>query len=823
MVETSAKLKYILILDSLLAIICVLGILSIKNKATLPFKITDLKISSEIKSDTSSANSLLVSINDININRDDCVEIILDQKNINDNVKIKLKDYSLLKSFDVRLIRYYTQNFIYLNSIVAFVFFVVAIFVLFNKRDSKAANIFHCAGIGTALIMCTTWGNQNVYPQYINFILRFVFHSSYSITPVLFIHFALVFPRNREFLFSKALTISYLLSFLLIFLSTTIFIYTSTNINEQSIELYHLSFTLLRIFASIIVIVAVITFLLSYIKETGFVEKKKIKWLLFGFIIGPLSFVFFWILSQELLGKEVLSEEFIITLQLAVPITFAISILKYHLLDIDLVLNRSLVYGFAITILIILYSGITGLIVTMFGVQRQPFFSVSSTIILALLFQPIKSTVQSYVDNKFFRVQYNFRKEVNRFITDISNYNDIKSLGRFLINELDKLIPVEKIALVAYDNHSNLLTIIANKNFSEIAEKRIKITTEKLHNKFFNISALKSKVEPEAEVSITFQKILTRWKVNLVIPIKSSKDQFWGFILVGNKKSGDRYTVEDIDLYQGIAINASTTIDRIKLQEQLVREKLEIEKLEELNQHKSMFVSSVSHDLKTPLTSIKIFSEMVLENEKSLSEKSKNHLEIIEGETNRLTRLINNVLDFSKIEKGIKEYTFNIVNLNKIVQNEINFTKYMIKMNGFNLNVKLNDFNDSIYADEDAIVEALENILSNSIRFSTSIKQIQITTYAKDNFACVDIEDCGIGIDKSEMEKIFIPYFRSDNARSKKIVGTGLGLSIVKQIVDKHNGKILIKSELEKGSVFSLCFPIISPNIDDYNDEHFNN
>jgi signal transduction histidine kinase len=306
------------------------------------------------------------------------------------------------------------------------------------------------------------------------------------------------------------------------------------------------------------------------------------------------------------------------------------------------------------------------------------------------------------------------------------------------------------------------------------------------------------------------------------VPIKSVNDELFGFIILGNKKSGSRFTMEDVDLLKDIGINAGSTIERISLQEQLIREKLESERLEELNKQKSMFVSSVSHELKTPLTSIKIFAEMLQKKEKELSEKSKGHLEIIEGETDRLTRLINNVLDFSKIEKGVKEYSFREVHFNKIVKNVIELMQYTLKMKGFNLNTEIDDFNDLIYGDADAITEAVENLISNAIRFSTNKKEIVISTFYENNFVCVRVKDNGIGIDPSDINKIFDPFFRSTTAIIKKIEGTGLGLPIVKHIVEEHKGKILIDSIPGKGSVFTLCFPIISNNEGGDNEENIN-
>jgi two-component system phosphate regulon sensor histidine kinase PhoR len=198
---------------------------------------------------------------------------------------------------------------------------------------------------------------------------------------------------------------------------------------------------------------------------------------------------------------------------------------------------------------------------------------------------------------------------------------------------------------------------------------------------------------------------------------------------------------------------------------------------------------------------------MLREKESNLTENSKRHLEIIEGETERLTRLINNVLDFSKIEKGVKEYSFREVQLNNIVEKVLQLMQYTLNMKGFRLETSITKFNDKIYGDEDAILEAIENLITNSIRFSIDDKYIKISTFANNNFACVRVEDKGIGIEQSDIEKIFSPYYRSTNAKITNIDGTGLGLEIVKHIVESHKGNISVESLIDKGSSFTLCFP----------------
>lgn len=817
MIEASAKLKFILLIDAIIFLLCVTGLISIDQKAKLPFELTEqnsvLTISIHPTNPYGlSSGDKLISIEGFEVNLVEKTEFITDMKNISENILISVQTKSEIKTLSVVLTNYYSVFYLVSTIIVALLFFIIALFVLFKKPEMKAAHVFHWASIGLSAMLCLTWSNLNTIDFVSKYISRTFLHIAYALTPALFVHFTLIFPRDKTDNRQKLLKINYLIALLLATLNSYVFINTLSVLNDNSINNYLNVFNTLRIYLIICVIISISVFILALINENGKAERKQLKWLLFGFIIGPLSFVVLWVLPILFTGKALIAEELVMILVCAIPITFAIAIIKYHLLDIDEVLNRSLVYGIVILILIVLYSGVIAIFVSSFHISDQSIVSAIAAILLALIFQPMKTKVQQFVDKKFFRIRYNFRKELNRFNSEIKNYNDINSLSLYLIKEINALIPVEKIAFSELDTQTGKLSIRAQNNFDQIANKSLRIKQETLERKWFQVAAVKNKVEGEANISTIFQNTLVRWKINLVVPIKSVNDELFGFIILGSKKSGSRFTTEDVDLLKDIGINAGSTIERIKLQEQLIREKLTAEKLEELNQQKSMFVSTVSHDLKTPLTSIKIFAEMLLENERSLSEKSKNHLEIIEGETDRLTRLINNVLDFSKIEKGIKDYSFREVHFNNIVKNVIERMQYTLKMKGFNLKTNFDDFYDLICGDADAITEAIENVISNAIRFSIDKKEVIVTTYFKDDYACVDVKDNGIGINQSDIEKIFDPFFRSEDARSKKIEGTGLGLPIVKHIIEEHKGVIKINSSPELGSTFTLCFPLLSNN-----------
>jgi signal transduction histidine kinase len=293
----------------------------------------------------------------------------------------------------------------------------------------------------------------------------------------------------------------------------------------------------------------------------------------------------------------------------------------------------------------------------------------------------------------------------------------------------------------------------------------------------------------------------------IALPVRLQKEELSGFLLMGEKKSGTRYSMEDVDLLKSVLNQYAAAIERIRLQRDLLLKHEEMRRLDELNRMKSFFVSSVSHDLQTPLTSIKMFAEM-LRSGKTLSVEEQNeYLAIIQGETERLSRLINNVLDFSRIERGIKSYNFSRMDLIQVVNEVLRVMHYTIVQNGFQVQAALPAEKIILKIDRDAIAEALMNLISNAIKYSETVKHMRIAVHKEDDYVVLSVQDSGVGIDESEKEKIFTTFYRSEDPKVKTRGGAGLGLTLVKHIAEAHNGKITVESKTGQGSTFSLYLP----------------
>ena len=223
---------------------------------------------------------------------------------------------------------------------------------------------------------------------------------------------------------------------------------------------------------------------------------------------------------------------------------------------------------------------------------------------------------------------------------------------------------------------------------------------------------------------------------------------------------------------------------------------------------KSDFVSSVSHEFKTPLTSIRALMERLVDGKVRDGAKMDQYFSIIAQDTDKLTRLVNNLLDFSKIEEGKKKYDFTDTDIVRIATEHVQGFKDEQALGGPDIRLEIAGEIPNIRADADALSRALANLLSNAVKFTPAGKTIRVGLSSNTGSVILEVEDEGIGIHPDEVGKVFEKFFQGRNALAKSTRGTGLGLTLVKHVVEAHGGRILVESRLGLGSKFSLIFPI---------------
>jgi signal transduction histidine kinase len=225
-----------------------------------------------------------------------------------------------------------------------------------------------------------------------------------------------------------------------------------------------------------------------------------------------------------------------------------------------------------------------------------------------------------------------------------------------------------------------------------------------------------------------------------------------------------------------------------------------------LSRLRADFVANVTHELKTPLTSIRMFAETLQLGRAASDSERQESLDVIVGESERLTRLINTVLDFSKIERGQKEYRMADVDVSEVVRAALKTLKHSLDDKGFTLEADIEP-GVRATADADALEQAILNLVDNAVKYSGQAKWVRIALWSRDHAVFLRVSDSGIGIPEAEQRRIFDKFYRSRAANEGDAGGAGLGLTVVQHIVDAHGGRIEVESKVGEGSRFTVVLP----------------
>src|SRR5262249_50668311 len=228
---------------------------------------------------------------------------------------------------------------------------------------------------------------------------------------------------------------------------------------------------------------------------------------------------------------------------------------------------------------------------------------------------------------------------------------------------------------------------------------------------------------------------------------------------------------------------------------------------------KSDFVSNVSHELRTPLSLIRLYAETLELGRLTDPAKFQEYYQIIRKESERLTGLINNILDFSRIEAGRKEYDFRETDLRELVRNTLESYRYQIEQNGFTYEEKIEEV-PPMRVDREAMTRSLLNLVNNALKYSQDRKYLGVNLYRDNGAVKLEVIDHGIGIPAQEHSKIFEKFYRVGDPLVHNTKGSGLGLSLVRHIVQAHGGEVDVESSPGRGSRFTITLPVSSASKD---------
>jgi len=228
-----------------------------------------------------------------------------------------------------------------------------------------------------------------------------------------------------------------------------------------------------------------------------------------------------------------------------------------------------------------------------------------------------------------------------------------------------------------------------------------------------------------------------------------------------------------------------------------------------LAQKKDDFISAVSHELRTPLTSIRMYSEMLEKNWVKSDDKLPEYYGNMRQESERLSRLIENVLDFSRIQRGRKRYTFKAGDINKCIIDMVEMMKPYAAQNGFSIKTEFGQIGQTTF-DSDAVAQIVINLLDNAVKYARNAEDKTITVRTKSDaqYILIEVEDHGPGVPHRQRKKIFEQFYRIGVESTRETAGTGLGLALVKKFAQAHNGFVEILSARPTGAIFRVALSV---------------
>jgi two-component system, OmpR family, phosphate regulon sensor histidine kinase PhoR len=391
--------------------------------------------------------------------------------------------------------------------------------------------------------------------------------------------------------------------------------------------------------------------------------------------------------------------------------------------------------------------------------------------------KPIEAATKAAIElangNYRARVESNDRNETSMLSTSINvlaqNLQEMSKAQEIQQDRLSALIENMGAGLLLIDSRGFINLI--NKGYVEIFRVDANAFLDKLYYEVIDQEEISHVI---AEVFRTEQKV----RKHLLLPWGIERRYFdvYGIPIIGTNNA-----------WKGVLL--------------VFHDITEIKKLEQMRKD---FVANVSHELKTPVTSIKGFSETLIDGAMHNQDTLEAFLSIINKESNRMQSLIQDLLDFSKIEQ--QEFKLNIqdFDLYDLIKEVITMLNKKAKSKDIGLELEFNREELYIQGDHDRLKQVLINIISNAILYTPPQGSVKVSLFEYERTVKIHVKDTGVGIEQEEIPRIFERFYRVDRARSRDSGGTGLGLAIVKHLVEAHHGNITVKSTLGKGSEFII-------------------
>jgi signal transduction histidine kinase len=745
----------------------------------------------------------IIRIDDVKIGGASDLELVLARKTIGEWTIVQARKGSDVETFQVQIIPFYSKvPFPTIYLVIGLLSFLVSFLVFIFRWQDRKARILYWLALVFSLSVIVNGGTYCLRSRWTTYVPMVLFYLFYPLAPALLVHFSSTFLEKRR---APALALVYGASpffggafIVLILLSLS---RTSTAVFRG----YAALFNVFRGYLVALLLLAIFTLIRAFRQASLQESRAQIKWIFLGVGLGLAPFIFLYQIPRVLGFHPPLTEDSAAVFFIFIPLGLALAIFRFRFLNVEIVINRSLVYSLltVLTVSIYMFSVMVfrDLPVKLFAASETA-VSLGSALLAAIAFQPARGRIQALVDRSFFRKSYDYKRAILEFNEGARAVLSQSDLIDFLAAHIQAVLPVERLSIIIGAAHSGEIRLL----YPERGEADESASLLPMLSAG-RVCARPESVSTEEDIDLSQDESLKTRGWEIAVPLAFKSTSLTGGLLLGKKRSGQRFTAEDIELLRGLAMDMSLSLERLRLQEEIICERAAKEKLDELNRLKTEFVSTVSHELRTPLTSIQGLSEL-LEAGKVTDDGTREEIHhTLASESARLSRLLRNILDFGKIEQQTKAYDLRTADIGLLIRDLVKVFRPQLEEGGFAVELNLPPQPVPADVDRDAIEQLIVNLIDNAMKYSTRKKRIGIDLLEAPDKVEIRVRDQGIGIPLEESERIFGNFFRGSGAARVNPKGVGLGLKIVKHIVEAHCGEILVDSRPSVGSTFRVIIP----------------
>ncbi len=535
--------------------------------------------------------------------------------------------------------------------------------------------------------------------------------------------------------------------------------------------------------------------------------------------------------STNLLIPLLFSTQSFIELGYLTSIIFVIglsfSVLKGRLLDVRAVLSRSIAYAMTLTALTLLYVLFVGIlsawIIPVQQSMSQSYANIAITLILVLLFQPVKQFFDKFTNSLFFRGRYSrdvFYSKLNSVLTDTT---ELMSLLRRSSQVIASTLSADSVFFALLDKHGACMSVGTKEKVTFIQadyDYLVQVLGKGDHQ--FEKGVVVRDTLSESDQDKVLSRLFRSYAIQLAVPLRQG-DLTIGFLFVADRKSGS-YTTRDISVIEtvanelAIAIENALSIREVKLLNETLQQRIDEAtkelrhsnvQLRKLDEAKDEFISMASHQLRTPLTSIKGYIDMMLDGDAGeVTPTQRQFLTEAFVSSERMVHLINDFLNVSRLQTGKFMLEKRPTDLVEVVKQEIESLKISASGRDLSFKLKLAKSIPKLLIDEAKMRQVIMNFADNALYYSKPGSSIAITLKKEDDAVVFTVKDTGIGVPPEEQAHLFTKFYRATNARKQRPDGTGVGLYLAKRVIVAHGGSVIFNSTEGKGSTFGFRLPI---------------